>query len=166
TRAGTVRPARGIAYDHPIEHHRRRRRQGVTALGRRERAIHLAPGPVLRGARAGIAGTQGDREAESPRLLNRRLDETSLPDPRLTAEEQNVTAAAPGVREAVAQGADLDLAPDEGDVVHARRHARRSRSGERAMGRIFIARLRRAGTVTAPARASSLCPALLEPFTS
>ncbi len=119
--------------------------------------MYLAPGPILRRARVGVASAQGDREAEGPRFADRRLDEAGLPDARLAADQEDATPAAPGVREAGAQRAELGLAPDEGeDVGHARRDARRSRSAERAMGWLFIARLRRAGTVTAPGRASGL----------
>src|SRR3989442_1652139 len=99
---------------------RRHRRQGPTALGRREGTVHLAPGPVLRRARVGIAGAQGDREAEGPRFADRHLDEAGLPDARLAADQEDATPAAPGVREAGAQRAELALAPDEGDVGHAR----------------------------------------------
>src|SRR5262249_44919864 len=120
-----------------------------------------------RRTRVRIACSQGDREAEGPGLGDRRLDEASLPDARLAADQENVTPAPPGVREAVAQRADLGLAPDEGDVVHARRGARRSPSAERAMGWLFIARLRGAGYRDCPRpRKQFVTSALLELFTS
>src|SRR5262245_4266485 len=146
----------GLTDEDAVEDQRRRRRQGLAALARRERAIDLAPGPVLRRARVRIARPHGDREAARCRLADRRLDEAGLPDARLPADQQDATAAALGVREAVAQRTELDLASDEGDVGHGRLDARRSRSTERAMGRLFIARLRAAGSVTDLGRASGL----------
>src|SRR5262249_59159933 len=123
----------------PGPHQRRRRGQGLTVLGCDESVVDLAPGPVLRRPRVRIACSEGDREAEGPGLGDRRLDEASLPDARLAADQENATPAAPGVREEGAQRAELGLAPDEGDVVHARRDARRSQSAEHAMRRLFIA---------------------------
>ncbi len=116
--------------------------------------MHLAPGPVLRRARVGIAGAQGDREAEGPRFADRRLDEAGLPDARLAADQEDATPAARGVREAGAQRAELALAPDEGDVGHARRYARRPRFGRARDGVDLHRPARGAGTVTAPGRAS------------
>jgi hypothetical protein len=73
---------------------------------------------------------------------------------RRAAAQQDAPPAGPGVREAGAQRAELGLAPDEGDAVHARRDARRSPSAERAIGGLFIVRLC-AGGLTAPGHARS-----------
>src|SRR2546427_11898697 len=83
----------------PPQQQRRHRRQGPTALGGREGAMHLAPGPVLRRARVGVTGAQGDREAEGPRFADRRLDEAGLPDARPPADQEDATPAASGRRE-------------------------------------------------------------------
>src|SRR5262249_52828928 len=118
--AGTARRPGEIVDAHPVQHHRRRRGQGLTVLGRDESVVDLAPGPVLRRAPGGVAGAQGDPEAEGAGFADRRLDEAGLPDARLTADQEDATPAAPGVREAGAQRAELGLAPDERDVAHAR----------------------------------------------
>ena len=85
--------------------------------------MHLAPGPVLRGAGVGIAGPHGDGEASSPRFGDGRLDEAGLAYSRLAAHEDDVPPAACGLREAGAQRVHLGLAPDEGNLGHARRDA-------------------------------------------
>src|SRR5262249_5454810 len=91
-----------------------------------------------------------------------RLDEAGLPDARLTADQEDTTPAAPGVREAGAQRTELGLAPDEGDVSRARRDARRSRFGRARNGVALHPPASGAGTVAAPRRASGFVLRLLD----